>query len=177
MAEEQVEEKAEGEESSPLIKNVIMLGLAVVVPALIAVVLFKWVIQPKFGTPEDVDMPPAVTDPFPEGMVDIEFTNLQITVRTEDPEMVAPMLIAEVALWCRDGATQIAVDGKKNLFQSMILKLHQGRTRSELNDPLIQNSILEQIKQQANILLRRLDAEMEYEVLSAAHLKYTIVDL
>jgi hypothetical protein len=42
---------------------------------------------------------------------------------------------------------------------------------------MVQNSILEQIKQQSNILLKKMDPMVEMTVLRAMHLKYMIVDL
>lgn len=176
MAEEQNAEQEE-KKSSTLVKNLIIFGVAIAVPAIIAVGIFQFVLKPSFGNDDEADKAPDVKDPLPMSMTEVVFADIQVSVRTEDPDMVAPLLIAGVTLWCRDEAASSVVDGRKNKFAAMILKLHQGRTRSELNDPLVQNSIREQIKQQANILLRRLNPEAELEVLSAEHLKYTVVDL
>ena len=73
--------------------------------------------------------------------------------------------------------TAAVVDSRKSLFAAMILKMHQGRTRAELNDSLVRNSILQQIKQQSNILLKRINPEADLMVLDALHLKFTMVDL
>ena len=126
-----------------------------------------------------VEKPPMVTDPFPETMAEVTFDEQQVTVQTDDPEVVPPLLIEQVTLICQDEATSAMVMLRKSLFAAKILKLHQGRTRAELNDPLVQNSIREQIKQQANILLGRLNSnpEVELKVLEALHLKFMVVDL
>lgn len=177
MAEEQNAEQAEEKTSSPLKKYGIMLGLVVVVPVILAFVAYSFFLKPALDPEEPKDPNPTVVDPFPVTMVEVIFDEQQISVHTEDPEMVAPLLIVQVALMCRDGETAALVDMRKSLFSAMILRMHRGRTRTELNDTLVENSILEQIKQQANILLKRLNPEADLLVLDALHLKYTIVDL
>ena len=177
MAEEQNTEQEEKKPSSPLVKNGILFGLAMVVPMLIALAIFNFVIMPKVGDGAEEEDGPDIVDPFVATMTEVTFTEQQVSVRTEDPDMVAPLLIFQITLMCQDGATATLVETRKSLFTAMILQYHQGRTRSELNDPLVRNSILEQIKQQANVLLRRLQPEAELMVLEALHVKYTIVDL
>lgn len=177
MAEDQKEEKAAEKSSSPLVKNLIMFGGAIAVPAIIAIIVFNVFLKPKIGLEEIEEKPPEVTDPFPITMVEVIFDEQQISVQADDPEMVAPLLIAQVLLLCRDGATATLVEERKSLFAAMILRYHRGRTRTELNDSLVENSILEQIKQQANILLRKLNPEADLLVLDAQHLKFTMVDL
>ncbi|MCF6283839.1 MAG: hypothetical protein L3K26_01420, partial [Candidatus Hydrogenedentes bacterium] len=110
-------------------------------------------------------------------MGSVKFEEQQISVQTDDPDVVAPLLIEKITLVCQDEATIAMVGLHKDHFAAMILKLHQGRTRTELSDPLVKNSILEQIKQQANNLLGRLSPEMELKVLEALHVKFMIVDL
>ena len=177
MAEEQNPENGAGKRSSSLIKNLVLFGSAILVPAIVGLLIFNFLLAPKISDDETVSKPPDVTDPFPMTMVEVTFDEQQISVQTEDPEMVAPLLIAQVLLLCRDQATADVVTARKSIFAAMILRYHRGRTRSELNDSLVESSILEQIKQQSNILLRRLNPELDLQVLDAQHLKYTMVDL
>jgi flagellar basal body-associated protein FliL len=177
MAEEQKAEEEGEKKSSTLIKNLIMLCGAILVPAIIAVGVFNFVLKPKLGGEEEVDKGPVVTNAFPETMGNVTFDKQQISVQTDDPDVVAPLLITKITLSCQDDATITMVGLHKDHFAAMILKLHQGRTRTELNDPLVQNSIREQIKQQANNLLGRLSPEMELKVLEALHVEFMIVDL
>lgn len=177
MAEEQNAEQEEEKKPSPLIKYGVLLGIVVVVPVALAFAAFSLFLKPALDPEDPVDPGPDVIDPFPATMVEIIFDEQQISVQTEDPEMVAPLLLVQVMLTCRDAETAALVDLRKSLFSAMILRMHRGRTRTELNDTLVENSILEQIKQQSNILLKRLDPEADLMVLDALHLKYTIVDL
>ncbi len=177
MAEEQNAEQEEVKKSSPLIKYGIILGLIVIVPMVLAFVVYSYFLKPALEPEEPEQSGPAVVDPFPATMTEIIFDEQQISVQTEDPEMVAPLLIVQVTLICRDPETAALVELRKSLFSAMILRMHRGRTRTELNDTLVENSILEQIKQQSNILLKRLNPEADLMVLDALHLKYTIVDL
>tara|TARA_R110001592_G_scaffold15556_3_gene67644 strand:- start:470 stop:1003 length:534 start_codon:yes stop_codon:yes gene_type:complete len=177
MAEEQNTEKSEKKPASPMVKNGIMFAMAIVIPAILAFVLYSFIIKPKFGPEEEMAKTPTVVDPFPVTMTEMIFDEQQISVATEDPDMVAPMLITQVTLMCRDPETAAVVDSRKSLFAAMILKMHQGRTRAELNDSLVRNSILQQIKQQSNILLKRINPEADLMVLDALHLKFTMVDL
>lgn len=177
MAEDpNVEQEAE-EKSSPLVKNIVIFGIVLLVPMILAVLVFNVFIKSRISDEEKAQATPEVVDPFPPTMVEVIFDEQQVSVRTEDPDMVAPLLLTQVTLMCRDPATAELVGARKSIFAAMILEFHQGRTRSELNDSLVKNSILEQIKQQANILLRRLSPEEDLMVLDALHLKYTIVDL
>ena len=177
MAEEPKVEEVEEKKSSPLVKIILMLFGAILIPAIVACLAYIWLIRPMWAPPEEDKKTVEVVDPLPKSMVEFKFEEQQISVQTEDPDMVAPLLIAQVTLMCRDEATRAVIEARQSLFAAMILKMHRGKTRVELNDPLVQNSVLEQIKQQSNILLRRLDPEADLMVLDALHLKYTVVDL
>lgn len=177
MAEE-LNEEAGGEKKSSLMGTIILLVIALLVPALLGLGLYMVVLKPKLtmettaaATPTD-DIPP-----FPETMQTVVFDETHVTVQTEDPDLAAPLLIMQVALSCADGPTSALIDSKKEYFAAEILSVHQGRTRAELNDPLVQNSILEQIRQRSNILLKRLSPKMEMTVLKAMYLKFAIMDL
>jgi hypothetical protein len=100
-----------------------------------------------------------------------------VSVQSDDPDVVPPLLVVKVAFSCATPEAAAKVTEKKSYFEAEILKYHQGRTRSELNDPMVQNSILEQIKQQSNILLKKMDPLVEMTVLRVMHLKYMTVDL
>lgn len=56
-------------------------------------------------------------------------------------------------------ATAQIVEGHKARFKNMGDELHSYRTRNELNDPLVKQSIQRQIVDKANQILRHLQAE------------------
>lgn len=174
-------EEIEGKKKSPLIKNIVLFLAALLVPAIIGLVIAKmWLLPTLSGETHAEEHVEEVDDAFPEGMTDVPFDEIQVSVQTNDPDMVAPLLMVQVALSCADPETAAKVTEKKSYFAAEILKYHQGRTRAELNDPMVLSSILEQIKQQSNILLKKMkkaDEKVEMKVLRAMHLKFMMVDM
>jgi flagellar basal body-associated protein FliL len=175
MAEEPVEEK---KKKSSLMINLVLLVVALVVPAIIGlVVAMKFLLPALSGETEESEPAAVVDDAFPVTMKEVLFDELQVSVGSEDPDMVPPLLIVRLAFSCADEITAAKIEEKKPYFAAEILKYHQGRTRAELNDPMVQSSILEQIKQQSNILLKRMDPLVEMKVLRVMHIKFMIVDI
>jgi len=177
MAEDQKNEEAGERKSSPLFKHLALLAVAVIVPAVLGFVAFKFLVAPKLEKEMKVEAPVDDFPPFPATMTPVDFDDMNISVLTEDPDMVAPLLVLKVSLSCADGATAAKIEEKKQYFAAEILALHQGRTRKELNDPLVKNSILEQIRQRSNILLKQLSPDMELTVLKAMYLKFNVLDI
>ncbi|MBX3180762.1 MAG: hypothetical protein KF886_25725 [Candidatus Hydrogenedentes bacterium] len=180
MAEDQTPENEAEKKSSPLIKNLILLAVAVLVPAVIGVAAYMALLKPRLSPPAPAETGSADDiPPFPPSMGTVVFDDMNVSVLTEDPDLVAPLLILQVALSCADGQTAalISEPGRKEYFAAEILSAHQGRTRGELNDPLVQNSILEQIRQRSNILLKRMAPNAQLSVLKAMYLKFAIMDL
>lgn len=174
-------EESEGKKKSPLIKNLVLFAVALLVPAVIGLVIAKmWLLPTLSGETHEEEHAEALEEPFPAGMTDVPFDELNISVQTDDPNTVAPLLMVQVALSCENPETAEKVTEKKSYFAAEILKYHQGRTRAELNDPMVQNSILEQIKQQSNILLKKMkgpEAKEEMKVLRVMYLKFSIMDM
>ncbi len=174
MAEEPVEVK----KKSSFIMNAVLFSAALLVPAIIGLVVFKLWLLPTLSGPAPADkVVQAVDEAFPIGMTDVVFEEIQVAVQSDDPDVVPPLLLVKVAFSCATPETAAKVTEKKPYFEAEILKYHQGRTRSELNDPMVQNSIQEQIKQQSNILLKKMDPMVEMTVLRVMHLKYIPIDL
>ncbi len=172
------EEPVEGKKKSSFIMNAVLFSAALLVPAIIGLVVFKmWLLPTLSGPPPEELVVEVVDDAFPIGMTDVVFEEIQVSVQSDDPDVVPPLLVVKVAFSCATPEAAAKVTEKKSYFEAEILKYHQGRTRSELNDPMVQNSILEQIKQQSNILLKKMDPMVEMTVLRVMHLKYMIVDL
>lgn len=162
---------------SSFIMTALLLVGALLVPAIVALVIAKMWVLPRLTGEEVVEAAPVVDDDFPATMTLVEFPKINVSVASDDPDMVPPLLSVQVTLSCVDDITAAKVEEKKAYFAAEILRLHQGRTRAELNDPLVQSSILEQIKQQSNILLKRMAPDMDLKVLRAMHTDFMIVDL
>jgi flagellar basal body-associated protein FliL len=177
MAEDQNAEASTGKKSSSLIKYGILLTIAILLPATVGLLMFNFLIKPRLAPPPETAAPADDLPAFPADMQTAVFDEMRVSVQTEDPDLMAPLLLIKVALSCKDSATLAVVEGKKEYFAAEILAIHQGRTRAELNDPLVSNSILEQIKMQANNLLKRLMPEADLTVLKAMYLQKMVVDL
>ena len=177
MAEDQVAENTGDKPPSPIKKHLFLFAAALLVPAVIGMVVFNLAIKPKLAMEPEPAIPADAIQPFPPTMTPVDFDEMHVSVQSEDPDLVAPLLIMQVSLSCADGPTAAKVLEKKQYFAAEILSLHQGRTRAELNDPLVQNSILEQIRQRANLLLKQLSPSMDLTVLKAMYLKFAIMDI
>lgn len=177
MAEDPKVEEGGAKKSSPILKHLILLGIAILVPVIIGLLAYKFFVAPKLGMEVMVEAPVDDFPPFPATMVAVDFDKMNVSVQTEDPDLIAPLLIMQVSLSCADDMTAAKIMEKKQYFAAEILKLHQGRTRKELNDPLVKNSILEQIRQRSNILLKRLSPDMDLKVLEAMYVEFTVMDI
>jgi len=176
MAEEQNADNQQAPGGSRILRMVIVGGIIVLVPAILGLVTFNFVIQPLLAEgatkeeqpPDDIIPPTAAT---------IEFPEMQGAVIPEDPNTAAPVLLYQVGMAVDKPETASLVESKMTYFKAMIAKLHRNRTRSELNDAYVQESIRKQARQEANILLNRMAPEGDHEVLEVMHLKFAILDL
>ncbi len=174
--EKKADENVAKAESSPLIRKIVLLGMFILIPAILALATARFVLIPMMAPPAD-SPPEEVVDVIPPLAMTVEFDEVQATVRTENPDEAAPVLVYKIAMAVSDPATAALIEAKKAWFSSMLGKLHRNRTRSELNDPYIEETILKQAKQEANLLLKKLDPGAKHEVLEVMHLKYAIFDM
>jgi len=179
MAEEQ---EAAAPKRSSLAGYLIMGTLVLVVPLVLAVLVFQFVLTPILS-PEAEDAHAAEDhhavpdDAYPEGAMPVEFPDTQAAVLSDDPELAAPVLLYKVAMVAMDEHTQHVVTEKQVFFVAMLDKLHRNRTRSELNDPQVQESILRQAKLEANNLLKKLDPTAHDGVLDVMYVKFGLIDI
>jgi hypothetical protein len=78
---------------------------------------------------------------------------------------------------CSSPEVQLVINNNLSWFIAKINELHQNKTRSELNDPYVKNTLKKQIRQEANTLIQRLVPDLDGEVIEAMYLKYGIMDL
>ncbi len=177
MAEEvNAEEQEGGKKTSSIVRTAIIVGLLVLVPACLAMVTYLFVISPllpedEAGAPED-----EVENPFPEGIVTVAFEEAQASLIT-DGDGAAPLLIYKISVAVDSAGTEAVLTANMDWFTAMLGRLHRNRTRAELNDPVMEETILKQAKQEANRLLRQLDPEGGGEVLHVLYTKFAIYDL
>ena len=185
MAEETAPETKEAKKGSPLVKNIILGVAAVIVPAIIALVVFLFVLKPMLAAPgadghgetkveEEKESEEGLS---PEVEV-MEFQESQATLVPPSPDAGAPVLTYQVAFTCKNHETAVLIEEKKPLFVAMIAKFHRNRTRTELNDPYVQDTLLKQIKEGANTLLKQLaEKKNNVAVVDAIYVKFAIFDL
>lgn len=154
MADEEKAEAAESKGSSGLILKIAIIAAIIIVPATAAVVTYRLVLAPILAEnaptpePEESKIPPtAQTSTFDQSFV---------TVIMPDPNVPASLLLFSVSFECANLETAALVEGHKARFNDMVTQLHSFRTREELNDPLVKESIQRQARQKANAILARL---------------------
>jgi flagellar basal body-associated protein FliL len=174
LAEEQ--DKAGGK-SSGLVRNIIIAGIIILVPAILALVIYNFIISPIVAGNSDAEAPPEKIETIPAEAMSFVFPEAQATVLSTESDVSSPLLIYQVALVCADQATWALVEAKQTWFESLINKLHRNRTRQELNDPVVQETILKQSKQEANQLLRKFNPGGTEEILEVMHVKFAIFEL
>ncbi len=115
------------------------------------------------------------TDPepviLPTGTEPFEFPEAQATVLSDNPNLTASVLLYRVAMICDSVETVTIVRDKQMFFMALLDKMHQNRSRSEWNDPQVQEQILKQAKQEANNLLSQLAGEGKHQVIEMMYIK------
>ena len=179
MAEEQKEEAQEAKQGSPLIGLIIKGGIMVLLPMVLGLVVFLFVLYPRFNT-ESVDDPILVEDdiiPLSEVIVDLEEQRVHLII--DDPDAGGAIMLYTVSIVVDREESAAIVSGPQTArFSGMIAELHKNRTQDEMNDALVQKSIEKQILQGTNDLLHRLapEADPPHRAVQVFH-KFQIVPL
>lgn len=155
---------------------IIAIVLVVVVPAALAGALFVGVIRPLLQDEQEVK-PEVPTDLIPPTHAMAKFDEVNLPILPDDPESAAPLLSYQVAFACSDPETLAIIENHKEWFVAKISEIHQNKTRSELVDPYVKNTLKKQIRQDANTLIKRLAPEAKGEVIEVLYLRYGIMDL
>ena len=180
MADE-VENKEEQEQAPPRdFSRIIRLGVgiaAILVAVLAGLLPFRLVLAPPLRAPEMAEMDEDY-DPIPVHpvmfMLDTAFVNV-----VREGDFPAATLMFGVTLECNNQLTADLIGMHRARFVDMIIKLHDSRTRVELDDTLaLKISIQRQAMQKCNDLLRRLQASPDSEVRVTAvfHHTFTVQD-
>jgi len=182
MADEKApEQQGQQKASSNIIKLLLIGGASILVPAVVAVVVFLFVLKPIL-VKSNTDTSPVenvtdVGDTIPSTAVIVKFDEAQATVISQKSDSPSPLLIYQVALSCSGPEVSAVIEGKKEYFTALINKIHRNRTQTELNDPGVQEALLKQTKNEANQLLKKLAPGINGNILEVMYLKYTIVEL
>ena len=179
MAEEVNEELPEEESSGALGKIVLVLGV-VLVAAIGGLTTYVFVLKPMLEEAAEVAASEQASDedPIPLAPVTIEFPQTPVNVIREGQSPAATLLFG-VTLECENEATAVLVRMHQARFVDMINKLHDSRTRDELDDVLlIKESIQRQALQKSNDILMRLQEKPNdiIRVTSVLHHTFVVQD-
>jgi len=178
---------AEGQEKkkSSMLSTLIMLGIAVLVPVCLAlgvyVMFLKPILAPAGGdTGNEGEKKAAeekLAEDFPAGAKVLSFPDLKANVLVEEGGVPALVLFS-VVLICNEEAFKMFEEGKEylDLFTAEITERMRGRTRVELENPQVQESILKQIQQRTNQLVRQLQPKKEPEIYKAKFKELVIAE-
>jgi len=110
----------------------------------------------------------------------VDFKGLRASVLVEESELSSPALLQySVALACANQKTALLVESWNQMFVAILVELHDSRTKAELNDPVVKESILRQAKQEANALLKRVQEKEDptVEIIEVMYTEYTVIEL
>lgn len=173
MAEGQAAEAQEPKKKS-MVSTLIMLGIAILLPACVALVIYLMVLRPMLtpagtegeaGAHEKTEEASETLEEFPEKSKVLTFDDLKANVLTEEGAPQALVLFS-VVMVVNEEAGKLFEEGKDKLglFEADIVEKMRGRTRSELENAQVLDAILKQIRQKANQLLKQLEPKKEMEV-------------
>jgi flagellar basal body-associated protein FliL len=179
MADEAKKKDAEPASASGGLGNLLLPVGLVLVAAIGGLAAYLFVLSPmlskEIGTAEAkassddlLPLNPQVIN-LPDGFVNV----------IRDGEMPAAMLVYGVAIECNNAETAAIVQAHLARFIDIINKLHDSRTRSELDDTLLmKESIQRQATQKANDLLRRLQKSPrdDIKITAVLHHKFAVQD-
>ena len=179
QAEVEVEEGQQEEESGGkggLIRLLVVLFSVALIGATVSLVVWKLLLKPRLADPELVvasTTPQILADPFM-----VPFDASLTTVKMPSEDFLASTLMYAIELECSDQIAMDLVMKHKARYIDMIRRMHQGRTREELNDPMTDDNIQKQIVQESNAILSAILVENEADsrVTSAFHTQWYIKD-
>ena len=173
MADEINKEGAEEESGGGVSKIILVLGV-VLVAAIGGLSTYLFVLKPMLDDTE-VALQVSSEDAIPVAPVELEFPQTPVNVMREGQAPAATLLFG-VTLECNNAETADLVSSHRARFVDMINKLHDSRTRSELDDTLlIKESIQRQALQKANDILTRLQENPSESIRITSVMHHTFV--
>lgn len=156
MAEEEAVEVTETKKSGGKLGLILMVvGLLVAVGG--GLVVYFLVIAPRFAADETVvEDPMEPKDVIPQNPVYYSFDAAYVNLM-RDGDGPASTLLYKVNFECSDQATHALVHAYKQRFVDMLNKLHDSRTRAEVDDILLfKESVQRQALQKSNDILQQI---------------------
>jgi flagellar basal body-associated protein FliL len=124
---------------------------------------------------------PAESEAIPATAVVFDFADGTANVLPDKGAQASGSSILQyaVSMVCSNEECKVLLEKNKQIFAAMLGELHRFRTKSELNDPVVQKNILKQALQESNSLVKRLQEKPneEIRILQVLHVKYAVFDL
>lgn len=178
MADEQPPKpEQDGEKKGGGIFKLAIVAVFIVVPLIVALATYRLVVQPALAEDEP-DITAAAGDESYASVVNYEFEQGMASIIPENPEWPASQLIYQIGFECANPETVAIIEQHRNRFQSLIHDKHLYHHREEMNERVLRDSIQEQIKIEANALLRRYQDEPNptVRILDVYHIQWMVHD-
>lgn len=167
--------EGEGEESSRSpIFTIAIVAVILIVPTAAAFLTFRFAAQalnPDGRTTQQVD-----TDRIPDTVQTVQFDQQFAAVLRDSEEFPASTFAFKLAFDVATPQTAALIERHRARFNAMIIDQHSFRSRAELDDPLVKQSIQRNVRDKANELLRRLGASEQDRVIDVFHEQYVVQD-
>ncbi len=172
---------AAAKQPSKIVGKLITVAIIVLIAVIAGLATYLFVLKPMLeeeatptGEGEEI-----IDDVIPAGAVAVDFPEKMAAAKPDTQDSPSSVLQYVVSVICANEETRLLVDANRQWFEAKFDELHRGRTKSELNDPQVERSISRQMVEEANSILRRLQAKPnpEVRVINVLHLKYAVFDL
>lgn len=174
MADEtQPNEGVEESSSRSPVFTIAIVAAIIIVPTVLALVTLQ------LATRTIASAPAAdgnVDDRIPTSIQTVQFEQQYTAVLRESEDFPASTFAFKVAIDVTTPQAAALIDRHRPRFNDMIIGVHSFRSRNELDDPLVKQSIQRNIRDQANDILRRLGASENDRVVDVFHEQYVVQD-
>jgi len=177
MADEQHPEDG-AQEAAPsrnIVFTIAIVAAIIIVPTALALLTLRFATQGLAG-PGGVNGAPVANDLIPASVQTVQFDQQYTAVLRESEDYPASTFAFKVAFDVTSPQTAALIDRHRARFHATIVEVHSFRSRAELEDPLVKQSIQRNIRDKANELLRRLGASESDRVLDVFHEQYVVQD-
>lgn len=157
----------------------------VLVAAVSGLLVFNLVVRPRLQSAAPQPPNPAAPESETEGegklpadAVTVSFEESFASVVMAERDIPASILLYQVSFECANAATAALVEKHKARFVSMLRELHSYKTREELNDPLVEESVRKEALRRANSMLKSLQPvpDPSVRIVSVLHGKFFVQD-
>ena len=142
--------------------------------AIMGVLVWFFVVKPRLTAEVEPPPSPAMLQ------VAVPFDETTVTLIMPDREkMLASLLIYKITLDCSNQYTADLVGKYQPRFVDLIRKSHSYKTRAEMDDPLVEESIRRQILQSGNALIQEIEGKEvpENRIVAVYHEKFVVQDM